>query len=1613
MASGYLVCAWRGREATLPLYGDPERLVQHCASAFGVRAEDVIGFAMDNTLYPASLVGRKRAAGFGGRRMNLVVKLTHDEEGDAGRAQREPGAVARHAHRNGRRAAGLTVAPRGSQPSPLSSQSQFLRKVSTTRKGPLPSTPRERRSLRYSLVGNQSVLVTRKDLIAVRLMRQALEGLSLSASALMDLFSFESQDLLSKTYFTEIVEEHLCPAGVGSPTQCAQIRGLLLRAFYALDVFGEERVPVREVLCGLIMLTSGELELKFAYMFQLFDTDQDGSLHFGQLARILRALLTFALAFSDGMSRLPSRYVYSLVDETCEAALQTLPAETDANVSLRPFWEWYSTIGHNLMPWVELYESDINVANALRWLAKLDPFAENSTVAPPAIVALMSEGVATSPLRRQRGARRARTPTSRAAAVAVASPTPASPSRLRSLGPNNSFLLSSDGDDSDAIRFDRRTWKGKIARDESDSDEGGADVGENDDDEVNGDYDDSSEEDGAVDSADPLLDGSPEAQLEGDAQTLPLFRFALCEDKELVLMPIDAELVDLIVSTTRISDTGAEQMYSLFLNAVASQPGPDLSKECFDECIRELVPGELLGKQEQRYLSYTFSTFFYAFDRASEDRVPTDEFLGGFMLLASGSKSQKLSLAFSLFDTDGDGAIDSIGLVRYLRSFLTFLFALQKDAPKLDAEEIYTTIDRTGVEVARAVYEHFGKTDTDTVSFEEFGEWYNHEGHEAVPWLELVDLGKWPIRRNKSASAAASSSAMPSSSGKTAQDVDGEGVGPAGERLVFLVPLRASATRDTANRASLSIMTSDVDCIENLLRCTRLDEADADEIYAALLRASRGSDITIHRDAFIRAVREMVRSIAVAGADSSNEGKQGERHGQSRSKPEDAAGRQQNDAAEEEAEMFALFSSVEDRLRRFFKLFETNSPARAATDQLACALSLLAQGNKSDKLAVGFALFDRDRDGALTQRELVQFLTALLLGLHGLTSVLEREGLNKVQAISAAAATEAVAAISEYLGGPKRPGAAQTNVSFGEFAQWYAEGGGCERIPWVELYDLAKWPLGGSGMTAVSGQGSGLAASGGQSGENEEWQRLSDEVILHFNIGGDADIALGISRRDAYFVREVADLSGLRLMTAESLYGHLLQYSVRRGGLPVLRMESFMAMVNDLLDRAPEQPAAVRQRLMRAFITLFGLFETQASVGRGAVRANALFAGLLFFAAGRKSDKFSLAFSSFDEDEDGALTRAQLHSFLLAFLMGLRVLPVCSGKRAGPVAHDDAADLEQLSEATVLLAGAILTQTAARRAHSGAISFEEFCAWYSSGGSHHMAWLELLDLRKWQHALDFGTTLNSSGESPRRKSHSTDEGAAQLGEVSIDDGDADVIFRFVLTSRGETMEFRRQDVAQLHKLLAISELHRKEASSVYKVLAFAGERVAGERVTDSDVAPLVLSRAAFQQVIRQLIPGNRLSEEDKRGFSVLFASIFAAFDRSSSTHIPLVEFACGFTVLAKGSKSDKLAHAFDRFDRLRTGYLSGSMFRQFLSSFLTFLLALNEEACRQPAGKVWAMVDRSVDEIAARVFADLGLDEKRGPGITFRQIADWYTQEGGHEVMPWLELLSVSKWPLL
>ena len=89
-----------------------------------------------------------------------------------------------------------------------------------------------------------------------------------------------------------------------------------------------------------------------------------------------------------------------------------------------------------------------------------------------------------------------------------------------------------------------------------------------------------------------------------------------------------------------------------------------------------------------------------------------------------------------------------------------------------------------------------------------------------------------------------------------------------------------------------------------------------------------------------------------------------------------------------------------------------------------------------------------------------------------------------------------------------------------------------------------------------------------------------------------------------------------------------------------------------------------------------------------------------------------------------------------------------------------------------------------------------------------------------------------------------------------------------------------------------------------------------------------------------------------------------------SSFVPLDQFATGMLVLAHGSKSDKLACAFQLFDKDDTGVVPRARFELFLQSFLTMLSFLNSAMLVAPVNAVKALITRTGKSLADAVIAD-------------------------------------------
>lgn len=163
--------------------------------------------------------------------------------------------------------------------------------------------------------------------------------------------------------------------------------------------------------------------------------------------------------------------------------------------------------------------------------------------------------------------------------------------------------------------------------------------------------------------------------------------------------------------------------------------------------------------------------------------------------------------------------------------------------------------------------------------------------------------------------------------------------------------------------------------------------------------------------------------------------------------------------------------TLADILDGIFAVFDRDGSGKASVVEVACGMTVLCQGKKSDKLEFAFEVLDKNKRGELSHKDMVKYLQSfltVLLNIPFSTSLAndanvdsvrnlygdtcERDVLTIRQAVKSGA--EWAATQASGSSGRKR----NASMSFNQFAEWYTKTGyGC--IPWLELIDLRKWVI--------------------------------------------------------------------------------------------------------------------------------------------------------------------------------------------------------------------------------------------------------------------------------------------------------------------------------------------------------------------------------------------------------------------------------------------------------------------------------------------------------------------------------------------------------------------------
>ena len=456
---------------------------------------------------------------------------------------------------------------------------------------------------------------------------------------------------------------------------------------------------------------------------------------------------------------------------------------------------------------------------------------------------------------------------------------------------------------------------------------------------------------------------------------------------------------------------------------------------------------------------------------------------------------------------------------------------------------------------------------------------------------------------------------------------------------------------------------------------------------------------------------------------------------------------------------------------------------------------------------------------------------------------------------------------------------------------------------------------------------------------------------------------LRITTNDINDMKRLVDVAQLNQIIPQDVFAAFADFPHHE-----MTPQTFTTRISRLI---PAVPDADESFISLCLSRIFYAFDHDDS---GTVNMRECVCGVSLLSSGPKSDKLGLSFDWWDNDEDGFLSPEEFELYLGSYLRVLIRLTECG------VMHDAETVDKLVSETAAhaikqIFAG--VPSTSERR-----ISFKDFGNWYSDGGFDSVGWLEMLDLRKW----------NISPASENWSLAATGSCASEGTEAQTE---AQACFSFPLYD-GAAMEMTRDDIAYMQRLTTLSGLNNYTPVELHKILSAASE-------------DKFLHKNKFLEAMKDNIPTS--PDEHAEFVQQSFVSMFHAYDYTRTKDMPADSvaspvFISGFSLLASGSKSTKLAIAFELMSDNENG-MTKPQLSLFLSSFLTILIAMCNFGKDASAFNLASVTQKACNIVVEQIFREAS--ERKTDAITFDEFARWYG-ERGFETLTWLELLDLRKW---
>jgi Ca2+-binding EF-hand superfamily protein len=517
-----------------------------------------------------------------------------------------------------------------------------------------------------------------------------------------------------------------------------------------------------------------------------------------------------------------------------------------------------------------------------------------------------------------------------------------------------------------------------------------------------------------------------------------------------------------LVYRTGMASRSPQEVCDVLIHHSTNQGGKHrlvLHRSHFPRCIRDLVRPEAyrsFSKAEMEDFSTYFTDFFSCFEHGTDglgkDQVNVKELAVGFSFLCAGNKSAKLVAGFELLDEECSGHLSIQQLTRYVRSYLTMLVGISllsanpgenKALASEKRNSMNEAVDNGARWTLGHVQRHFCETgvpDKESVSFEDFANWYTVGGYKVAPWLELLDLSKL-LALLDDADINYSKAPVPLSSNRLRQTSRSASKSPSD--VLFTFPL--------ANHRSLVVLREDAVYVRSVVEKLALLPLSAEQLWTDLYKSARaqpallavghrksgtGKCMDVDQATFVRCMAGVMESISTSGRKRAS------------------------------TKSSKISPAARETLMNFFHSYDLEQVDRVSLNELMGGLCLLCGGKKSTKLAFAFGLFDGRTNGkknkktetthSLNGEELFLFLRSFLIIMFSCCQQSMDLSAEQVGRYISDSAHMVVQDVMQYQWNTRK----RDRIDFDEFGEWYNEGG-FETAPWLELLDLVKWVLAG------------------------------------------------------------------------------------------------------------------------------------------------------------------------------------------------------------------------------------------------------------------------------------------------------------------------------------------------------------------------------------------------------------------------------------------------------------------------------------------------------------------------------------------------------------------------